>query len=111
MTKYRNKKATSRDGYEFASKLERNRYEELRLLEQAGQIKNLQLQPEFVLLEGFRDRQGNYHRPIKYRADFAYYEGVLPVVEESKGFETQAWKLKQKLFLAKYREYELRVIR
>jgi hypothetical protein len=109
--KYHNKKAKSQDGNVFSSKLERNRYEELRLLEMAGEIKDLVLQPEYVLLHGFRDRHGKYHRPIKYRADFGYHEGVLPVIEESKGYDTAVWKIKQKLFLSKYPEIELRVIR
>ena len=40
MTKYKNKKV-SVDGIEFDSKLEANRYCELKLLQRANEIKNL----------------------------------------------------------------------
>ena len=38
---------TTVDGVTFASKAEARRYAELKLLEQAGEIKGLELQPKF----------------------------------------------------------------
>lgn len=47
-SKYKNQ-ATTLDGIWFHSKREANRYAELKLLEQAGQIENLELQPKFSI--------------------------------------------------------------
>lgn len=103
MTKYNSKK-TIVDGIEFHSKKEANRYCELNLLESAGEIKNLQLQPRFTLQESFK-YQGKTERKIEYVADFMYEEkdGQI-VVEDTKGFRTDVYKLKRKLFLKKYGE-------
>lgn len=46
MNKYRNKKVIV-DGEEFDSKKEGNRYKELRLLERAGEISNLNYNQDF----------------------------------------------------------------
>lgn len=101
MTKYRARKTTI-DGIQFDSKKEANRYCELNLLESAGEIKYLQLQPRFTLQESFK-YQGKTERKIEYVADFMYEEkdGQV-VVEDTKGFKTDVYKLKRKLFLKKY---------
>ena len=101
MTKYRARK-TIIDGIQFDSKKEANRYCELNLLESAGEIKNLQLQPRFILQESFK-YQGKTERKIEYVADFMYEEkdGQV-VVEDTKGYRTDVYKLKRKLFLKKY---------
>ena len=49
MAKYRNRTCVV-DGIAFASKKEARRYGVLKAMEQAGQISNLQLQKEFVLI-------------------------------------------------------------
>lgn len=109
-TKY-NAKVTYVDDIRFASKLEANRYVELKLLLQAGQISNLILQPAFVLQEGFRDRYGKAQRPIKYVADFQYIEGDEEVVEDTKGYKDNAvWRIKKKMFLKLYSQYDFRII-
>ena len=51
-SKYRNKK-TELDGIAFDSKREAERYAELKLLERAGEISYLQLQPEVILQDKF----------------------------------------------------------
>lgn len=104
-----NARKTRVSGILFDSAKEAARYEELKLAEYAGQIRDLKLQPEFELQPGFRDRNGKKHQPVKYRADFQYIEDGQIVVEDTKGFPTQTWKLKQKLFLYHYQEYVLRV--
>ena len=48
MSKYKNKKVQI-DMYVFDSIAESRRYKELALLEKAGEIENLQLQPKFLL--------------------------------------------------------------
>ena len=71
--KYKNKK-TQVDMYVFDSIAESKRYKELALLEKAGEIKDLQLQPRFLLQEGFR-KNGKTYRKIEYIADFMYCQG------------------------------------
>ena len=90
------------DGITFDSRKEANRYRELCILKRAGEVVDIELQPEFVLQEGFR-YNGKWHRPIVYRADFRviYADGRVEV-EDVKGMRTEAYKLKKKLLLAKY---------
>jgi len=97
-----NTKSIEIDGFKFASKKEAKRYLELKTLEKAGKIKNLKLQPVFLLQEGFY-YQGKAIRQITYRADFEYVnEKGERVVEDVKGFRTDVYKIKKKLFLKKY---------
>jgi len=97
MSKYGNMK-TVVDGITFDSKLEASRYCELKLLERAGEITDLQLQPEFVLIPAF-EKFGKRYRAVKYVADFAYYDlRGRYIVEDAKGFKTAVYKLKRKLF-------------
>lgn len=108
MSKYGNLKA-ERDGLVFDSRAERRRYDELRLLELAGAIQSLTVQPEYELQPAFR-RDGKIIRAIKYRGDFAYTENGAQVVEDCKGFHTQAFEIKRKLFLYRYPTIEFRVV-
>jgi hypothetical protein len=101
MSKYHNRK-TIFDGIEFDSQRESERYAELKMMEKGGVISNLQLQPEYVLQEGFTDRDGKKHRPITYIADFCYIEDGQIVVEDVKGMETEVFRIKEKLFRNRY---------
>lgn len=101
------------DGIRFDSRAEARRYRELKLLQRAGEIKDLELQPSFLLVDGFKCR-GKSYRDVRYIADFAYIEikTRLHVVEDVKGVETEVFRLKKKLFLKKYGNlYDLRIIR
>ena len=84
----------------FDSKKEQRRYQELILLERAGEIKNLQRQKEIILQPSFK-KDGKTYRAITYRADFYYEQNGRQVLEEVKGFETEVWKLKKKMVLFK----------
>lgn len=107
MTKY-NAKKTAVNGITFDSKKEARRYKELRLMERAGEITDLELQPRFRLQEGFTDGSGKRQRPIDYIADFMYTEKGIRVVEDVKGKKTQVYGIKKKLFLKRYPQYEFR---
>lgn len=109
MSKYNNKKVQV-DMYVFDSIAESKRYNELKLLEKAGKIKELELQPRFLLQEGFK-KNGKTYRKIEYVADFQYEENGKLVVEDVKGIQTDVFKLKHKLFEHEYPEYELRIIK
>ena len=104
--KYRNK-PTMVEGIRFASKAEAKRYGELKLLERAGEIESLELQPSFPI-------EVNGIPICIYVGDFSYWEYEAPlhrIVEDTKGYATAEFKLKAKLFEACYPGHELRVIR
>jgi hypothetical protein len=83
------------DGIRFASKKEGARYLELKLLERAGKIKNLELQPRF-------DFVINGVNCGFYKGDFRYFEGGHRIVEDVKGMRTPVYNLKAKLLRALY---------
>lgn len=111
-SKYRAKK-TVVDGIKFDSKREAERYCELKLLEKAKEIRNLELQPRFLLQDKFKDRHGKTHRKNEYVADFMYInKDDKKIVEDVKGMMTDVYKLKKKLFLNLYdKEFDFREIR
>lgn len=111
-SKYNAKKITI-DGHDFPSKREAERYCELKLFLKAGEIRNLVLQPRFLLQDEFFDKNGVKHKKIEYVADFFYIDKEgRNVVEDVKGVLTDVYKIKKKMFLKKYDDqYEFREIR
>lgn len=95
-----NKERRTRDGIVFASKAEMARYDELKMLEKAGKISNLELQPKFLLIPKIKKGE----RATYYIADFAYLKDGKHIIEDVKGFKTAVYKLKIKLLLWKYPE-------
>jgi hypothetical protein len=108
--KYHNQ-ITYVDGITFDSKRESERYSELKFMQMAGLINQLELQPKFVLQEGFK-KNGKAIKAITYKADFMYWDNELKqtVVEDVKGYKTQTFRLKQKMFEEKYPGLSLKLI-
>ena len=100
-SKYHSRKQTI-DGHVFASKREAQRYSELKMLEKAGEISNLELQKRFELIPSQRINGKVVERPCYYVCDFAYCEGGKQVIEDAKGMKTEVYKIKKKLMLYKY---------
>ena len=100
--KYRNKKT---NGYD--SKKESRRAAELKLLQRAGEIFNLQEQVKFELVpsqyEIVNGKRVCVERSVSYYADFQYNdkEGNT-VIEDTKGFRTNDYIIKRKLLLYMY---------
>jgi hypothetical protein len=92
--KYRAVK-TEVDGIMFDSKREAARYMELVLLERAGEISRLELQPKY-------DCVVNGKKICTYKADFRYFNANGSVVEDVKGMKTPVYRLKKKLVEALY---------
>lgn len=102
--------ATEVNGHRFDSKREAEHYQELMLRQRAGEIKEIKLQPEYELQPAFK-KNGKHHRAIKYRADFEilHSDGRVEVIDV-KGFETKEFKLKKKLFEARYPDLEITIV-
>src|SRR5690606_7274739 len=99
-------------GHVFDSMAERDYYiAVIRPRLQGGEIAELRFHPRYVLQEGFRDRDGKYWRPIVYEGDFEYKEDGRLVVEDTKGFKTKDFRIKEKLFRKRYPDIELRLTR
>ncbi|ASR89184.1 DUF1064 domain-containing protein [Alcaligenes faecalis] len=98
--KYGNRK-TIIDGIQFPSKLEAARYQQLKLLERAGQITDLELQPRFELIPKQRRDDGKPERACEYVADFQYTDTATGrlVIEDAKGVRTDTYVIKRKLLL------------
>jgi hypothetical protein len=100
-----NAKRTVVDGITFHSKREAARYQELRLLVLAGQIRELQLQPEYPIV--VTSRGGRTEQVAVWRGDFRYrdyrdgHQGLL-TIEDCKGVRTPVYRLKKKLVEAIY---------
>ena len=103
MNKYGAKKIKDpASGYKFDSKKEFIRWCELRILERAGKIFNLQRQVKYVLIPSQKDQKGKVlEREVSYVADFVYIDNALGqvVVEDVKGYKTEVYRLKKKLLL------------
>lgn len=101
MSKY-GAKPTEVDGIRFHSKREAARYQELRLLEKAGEIRQLRLQVPIGL------NAGNDKRPTigKYVCDFMYEErngqDWCLRIEDVKGYDTPLSKWKRRHTEAQY---------
>ena len=109
MSKYRNKRVEL-DGYRFDSQAEARRYQELRLLHQAGEIHKLVVHPRYTLLEPF-ECKGVRYRSIVYEGDFEYVENGKRICEDVKGKVTAVFALKKKLFVNRYGDsIELRIV-
>lgn len=94
-------------GDHFDSKSEYRRWQELKLLERAGQITDLKRQVRYPLAVGHEPvviRSPRYRngRQVKYVADFVYTENGETVVEDRKGIWTSDAKLKVAFFEAQY---------
>ena len=101
-SKYFNRK-TLYNGKIYDSKKEAKRAYELEMLQRAGIISNLEKQKKFELQPSFKVNNKTI-RQITYIADFYYYDNQKQywVVEDTKGFKTDTYKIKYKLFLYKY---------
>lgn len=112
MTKY-NAKKTTVNGITFDSKLEAERFEQLLLLEKAGEIDDLKLQPEFQINQGWKHPEtGEKIHSRFYVGDFQYHDlrSEKVVVEDVKGMETAEFRLKWDLVRSQYPGFEFRKV-
>lgn len=92
-SKYRSQK-TYIDGEKFDSKLEAERWAQLKQLESAGEIHGLLRQVKFPIVI-------NDKRICTYIADYVYVDADnILVIEDAKGIKTPAYNLKKKMLEA-----------
>jgi hypothetical protein len=123
-SKYGNIKTTTSDGNTHASIKEANRWCELKLLERAGKISNLQRQVEYELIPAqyeeyttgevyqrgekkgqLKIKRRCVERSVVYVADAVYYENGKMIVEDTKSPATrkkESYIIKRKLLLWVY---------
>ncbi len=109
--KYGAKRAEVR-GIAFPSKMQAARYSDLLLMQKGGAIADLKREVRFALQPSFEYR-GKHVRAIEYVADFVYRDKAtgFTVVEEVKGFETEGWKLKKKMFMFHFPGYVFLIVK
>ena len=78
---------------------EARRYRELSLLQRAGEITDLELQRQYILIPAQRVDGKVIEQAVKYKADFVYSENGKTVVEDTKGVKTKDYIIKRKLML------------
>lgn len=99
-TKYGNTKVVTADGT-FDSKAEYARWQDLKLLEKAGKIRDLERQVRYPLHACTPSIGGE--KVGDYIADFVYLDaGNQLVVEDVKGHRTQLYAWKARHFKAEY---------
>lgn len=102
-SKYNNKKIRIA-GYTFDSIAEYHRYRELLVLQSKGLIKGLEVHKRYIIAPAFA-HNGKKYRAIYYEADFSYIDTLTckAFAEDVKGFKTQLFELKAKLFISRYK--------
>lgn len=112
-SKYHSQKVVA-DGEVFDSRKECRRWQELKLLEKAGEITDLRRQVPFEILpdqrepdrigpRGGRKRGRIIERKAVYIADFVYKDrSGREVVEDCKGMRTKDYIIKRKLILFRF---------
>ena len=90
--------ATTVDGIRFPSIKEARRWSELRLLERAGEIRNLRRQVKIPLMGEKQPLKTRTGRQMKMTVDFAYEDrrlGWAEVFEDSKGMPTRDYEVRK----------------
>lgn len=102
LSRYANVRRHRYDGHTFDSKREMLRYQELKLLERAGELTDLELQYPVKIVIGGIPVQFDNGRTMVYRADFRYYDTRAKriIYEDVKGHPTEVYKIKKALVRA-----------
>lgn len=97
---------------QFDSKMEALEADRLQRLERRSIISSLELQPRFELMGSFKIATSSVKSGIstqgamRYTPDFKYITAMGEVVVvEVKGFADAAYKLRQKIFLSKMKDF------
>lgn len=109
--KYGAKPTTCQHGHSHASRREAARCADLHLMQRAGAITDLVIEPTYILApHGAPIIMGNGHK-AKYRPDFVYREDGKLVAEDVKGMIVRDFPLRAALFRICFPEITLRIIK
>ena len=114
MSRYFAKKCKCIHGHTHASKREAARCVELHVLQQAGEIGDLEVEPQFWFVINGEPLKHQNGRRAGYKPDFGYTEAGSDVVEDvkaSNGFMDRDVPLRTALFRALFPTIELRVVK
>lgn len=93
------------NGHPYQSKLEANYAAELDLRVRAGELKSWERQVRIELVV-------NGKKICDYTIDFIeHYPNGKKIYIETKGFETNVWRLKWKLFRALFPDWEAKIVK
>ena len=106
--KYGAKRTACAAGHSHPSKGEAKRCDELHLLQRAGQISGLVCEPQYWFHYDGEPVKHDNGRRVGYKPDWRYFENNSTIVEEFKGFRTEAYVLKLAFFKAAFRGIEHR---
>ena len=104
MSKYHARQVKD-DGHVFDSRAEHRRYGELKLMQKARLIEDLEVHPRFAAIV-------NNQKICVVELDFRYFDKTKnkTIYEDVKGLDTPISKLKRKLLKALFPEVELYVL-
>ena len=90
--------------------MESHYYIYLKHLKEIGEVVDFEIQPTFLLQEGF-NLNGKRIRAITYKADFKiiYKDGHEEVIDV-KGKLTEEFKIKRKMLLYRYRDINFKCV-
>lgn len=98
------------DNHIFDSRMEGKFYIKLLNEKNQGEIKKIDLHPKYTLLESFK-KYGKTIRAMTYTGDFLVeYGSGEKILYDVKGYKTEAFKIKQKLFDSKFSDINLQCI-
>lgn len=106
--KYRAVKSQCNAGHTHDSKREAIRCNELHLLQDAGEITDLIIHPQYWFVINGRQLKHPNGRRVGYKSDFEYIENGMLVTEDVKGVIVRDWPLRRAVFIALFPDYQLR---
>lgn len=114
MSKYGARKTPCNNGHIHDSAKEARRCNDLHLLQRAGQISRLTIEPQFwFVIDGIQIKHDNGRR-VGIKADFQYFEGESNVVEDVKAADWKGrardYPLRKAVFRALYPFIEFREV-
>ena len=86
-------------------------YQQLKLMERQGLIKDVKLQVKFELQSKYK-KNNKTIRAINYIADFTYFDvnKGKTIIVDTKGYRTEVYKLKKKIFEYKYPDLKIKEV-
>lgn len=109
-SKYGNRKVVC-DGIKFDSEREAERFGELKVLRAMGKIRDLRLQVNFTLVEGYTTIEGERIKPMVYRAGLQRHGALAARGRGRKGRENERLSAEKETDAGQVRHHDPRGVR